>query len=103
MDAMTWDRQYRKAVPTEEALRMMIADSGKHFDPKVAEVLARRYAELEEKGANAIPDDALSPIATQFPVNRGFQPATGVERSRGRALRKGNDLLSETASRRQAS
>src|SRR5882757_9990060 len=101
MDAMTSDRQYRKAVPTEEALRMMIADSGKHFDPKVAEVLARRYAELEEKVANAIPDDALSPIATQFPVNRGLQPAAGFERTDGRGLRNENDFLSSIAAARQ--
>jgi diguanylate cyclase (GGDEF)-like protein len=80
---------------------MMIADSGKHFDPKVAEVLARRYAELEEKVANAIPDDALSPIATQFPVNRGLQPAAGFERTDGRGQRNENDFLSSIAAARQ--
>src|SRR6267154_3076667 len=101
LDAMTSDRQYRKAVPTEEALRMMVADSGKHFDPKVAEVLSRRYAELEEKAANAIPEDALSPIATQFPVNRGLQPAAGFERTDGRGLRNENDFLSSIAAARQ--
>jgi len=102
MDAMTSDRQYRKAVPTEEALRMMVAESGKHFDPKVAEVLSRRYAELEEKVANAIPDDALSPIATQFPVSRGLQPAAGFERTDGgRPQRNENDFLTSIAAARQ--
>jgi diguanylate cyclase (GGDEF)-like protein/putative nucleotidyltransferase with HDIG domain len=102
MDAMTSDRQYRKAVPTEEALRMMVADSGKHFDPKVAEVLSRRYTELEEKVTNAIPEDALSPIATQFPVSRGLQPAAGFERTDGgRSQRNENDFLTSIAAARQ--
>ena len=101
MDAMTSDRQYRKAVPAEEALRMMMSQSGKHFDPKVVEVLARRYADLEEQSANMPPEDALSPIAAQYPVQRGLQPAAGFERTDGRVQRSENDFLTSIAAARQ--
>ncbi len=102
MDAMTSDRQYRKAVPTEEALRMMAEQSGKHFDPRVVEVLLRRYQELEEYAAQNTPEDSLSEISTQFPVNRGLQPAAGFERSDGgRGQRNDNDFLTSIAAARQ--
>ena len=102
MDAMTSDRQYRKAVPTEEALRMMASQSGKHFDPKVVDVLVRRYHELDALLALDPPKDTLSGVAHQFPVNRGLQPAAGFERSDGgRASRNENDFLTSIAAARQ--
>jgi putative nucleotidyltransferase with HDIG domain len=36
-DALTSDRPYRKAMPQDEVRRLVRADSGKHFDPKVVE------------------------------------------------------------------
>ena len=36
-DALTPDRPYRKAMPQDEVRRLVRADSGKHFDPKVVE------------------------------------------------------------------
>jgi putative two-component system response regulator len=36
-DALTMDRPYRNAVPVEEVMDMMRADSGRHFDPEVLE------------------------------------------------------------------
>ena len=101
MDAMTSDRQYRKAVPAEEALRMMVAQSGKHFDPKVVEVLARRYQDLDAMIDDEAPDP-LDEISSQFPVNRGHQPAAGFERTDGgKAHRNENDFLTSIAAARQ--
>jgi HD-GYP domain-containing protein (c-di-GMP phosphodiesterase class II) len=34
-DALTSERPYRKPLPHEEVRRMIKADSGKHFDPRV--------------------------------------------------------------------
>ena len=101
MDALTSDRQYRKAVPTEEALRMMSQQSGKHFDPQVVEVLLRRYQELEEKDTNDPSENNLSEISVPFAVSRGLQPAAGFERSDGRAHRNDNDFLTSIAAARQ--
>ena len=36
-DALTSDRPYRKALSPDEVRRMIQADSGKHFDPRVVE------------------------------------------------------------------
>lgn len=46
LDALASPRQYRLALPLDEAMRRVAADSGKAFDPQVVEVLQRRYAEL---------------------------------------------------------
>jgi HD-GYP domain-containing protein (c-di-GMP phosphodiesterase class II) len=37
-DAMTSGRPYRKALPTEEAIRRLRADSGRQFDPAAIEL-----------------------------------------------------------------
>ena len=50
LDALASDRQYRRALPLDQAIQVVIAESGKSFDPQVVEVLARRYVELENAG-----------------------------------------------------
>ena len=100
MDAMTSDRQYRKAVPTDEALRMMVEQSGTSFDPQVVEVLARRYHEFEEVAAADAPEMQLNGLSRNLPLKGGHQPAAGYERS-GNAARNDNDFLTSIAAARQ--
>ena len=50
LDAMASDRQYRRALPLEEVMKRLSAESGKSFDPKVVSVLERRYRQLEKAG-----------------------------------------------------
>ncbi len=47
LDALASDRQYRKALPLEEVIRLLSEESGKAFDPRVVRVLQNRYRELE--------------------------------------------------------
>src|SRR6185312_16344329 len=47
LDALASDRQYRRAIPLNDAMKVVQSESGKAFDPKVVEVLSRRYVELE--------------------------------------------------------
>ena len=42
-DAMTTDRPYRRALPTDEALRELDANSGGQFDPRVVDVFLAAY------------------------------------------------------------
>lgn len=42
-DALTHDRPYRRAFPVDDTLRMIAAESGRHFDPDVASVLLALY------------------------------------------------------------
>ena len=48
LDALASDRQYRRALPLEEVMKRLVAESGKSFDPKVVDVLQKRYRELEK-------------------------------------------------------
>ena len=47
LDALASDRQYRRALPLDEAMQKVAAESGTSFDPRVVEILQRRYVELE--------------------------------------------------------
>src|SRR5438477_450175 len=47
LDGLASDRQYRPALPLEKAMEHVLGEAGKSFDPKVVEVLHRRYRELE--------------------------------------------------------
>ena len=47
-DALASDRQYRRALPLDQAMQMIVAQAGTSFDPRVVDVLNRRYRELEK-------------------------------------------------------
>src|SRR5580698_4142999 len=46
LDALASDRQYRRAMPLDEAMQVVLSESGKAFDPKVVRVLQNRYVEM---------------------------------------------------------
>src|SRR4051812_39079317 len=48
LDALSSDRQYRRALPIDEVMKRLQAESGKAFDPKVVKVLEKRYRQLEK-------------------------------------------------------
>src|SRR5215469_5003349 len=60
LDALATDRQYRRALPLDDAMKIVQSESGKAFDPKVVELLVRRYVELEQKAQGADQDSKLS-------------------------------------------
>jgi diguanylate cyclase (GGDEF)-like protein/putative nucleotidyltransferase with HDIG domain len=100
LDALASDRQYRKALPLGEAMAEVAKDAGISFDPKVVEVLKRRYMEFEVltvKNGVENPIDALNLSAT---VERGLRPAAGFE-SGGDRSGDQKDFLSSIASARQ--
>ena len=100
LDALASDRQYRKALPLGEAMAEVAKDAGTSFDPKVVEVLKRRYMEFEDltvKNGIENPIDALNLSAT---VERGLRPAAGFE-SGGDRSGDQKDFLSSIASARQ--
>jgi putative nucleotidyltransferase with HDIG domain len=76
LDALASDRQYRKALPLDEAMAKVVADSGKAFDPKVVKILARRYIELE-KLAHAQPPQPVPKLSTDIKIERGAAPDAG--------------------------
>jgi len=47
-DALVSERPYRQAMTPQESLKTLSAEKGRSFDPRVIEVMERRYLELEE-------------------------------------------------------
>ena len=105
LDAMATDRQYRPAIPLDQAMEKVKEKSGTWFDPQVVEVLERRYVELERTAQQY--EDGFVPcgFARNTRVERGLAPATGFEK--GAESRSSdnseneNDFLSSIASARQ--
>ena len=80
LDALASDRQYRKALPLPDAMAKVVAEAGKSFDPRVVEILHRRYVELE-KLATEQPLQAPPKLSTDIKVKRGLAPAAGFAES----------------------
>jgi diguanylate cyclase (GGDEF)-like protein/putative nucleotidyltransferase with HDIG domain len=100
LDALASHRQYRRALPLDEAMSKVAADSGKAFDPQVIEVLQRRYIELESMATSKEPDTAK--LSTEVKIERGLEPAAGFE-STGRpaTTEPGENFLTSIAAARQ--
>jgi len=104
LDALASDRQYRRALPLEQAMEHVARNSGIEFDPRVVEVLKRRYIELERL-AQSTSDDPLQPrLCTDVKVERGLEPSAGFERTAPQAANSepGSFLTSIAAARQEA-
>jgi len=80
LDALASDRQYRKALPLDEAMAKVASEAGTSFDPQIVAILKRRYIELE-KLANEQPLQAPPKLSTDIKVERGSAPAAGFAES----------------------
>jgi putative nucleotidyltransferase with HDIG domain len=76
LDALASDRQYRKALPLDEAMGKVASEAGKAFDPQIVAILKRRYVELE-KMANEEPLQSPPKLSTDIKVERGLAPDAG--------------------------
>jgi putative nucleotidyltransferase with HDIG domain len=76
LDALASDRQYRKALPLNEAMARVSSESGTSFDPRIVAILERRYVELE-KMANEQPFSAPPKLSTDIKIARGAAPGAG--------------------------
>ena len=81
LDALASHRIYRPALPLDEAMAEVARNAGKHFDPKVIEVLQRRYMELEKLATSSFPTNAQT-LSTQVKVERGAAPDAGLEEAK---------------------
>lgn len=81
LDALASDRQYRRAIPLDDAMQVVIKDSGKAFDPQVVEILRARYREMEKKARATEPVVEMAKLSTDIRVERGLAPAAGFEKT----------------------
>ena len=78
LDALASDRQYRRALPLDEAMAKVAAEAGISFDPDVVRALRARYVELEQRVRSLTPQ--LQPVlSTDIKITRGHAPAAGFE------------------------
>jgi diguanylate cyclase (GGDEF)-like protein/putative nucleotidyltransferase with HDIG domain len=70
LEALTSERQYRRALPVSEALEQICALSGTQFDPKVVESLKANWPMLQELAA--------SPQLPETPFLRGTARPAGT-------------------------
>ena len=94
------NRQYRKALPLEEAIGVVRRDAGKAFDPRVVEALDRRYVQLE--GMAKAKSASLMKLSTEVKFTNGDAPAAGFEGAKGAPVdSKPTDFLTSIAAARQ--
>jgi diguanylate cyclase (GGDEF)-like protein/putative nucleotidyltransferase with HDIG domain len=99
LDALASDRQYRRALPLDQAMEHVESLAGTAFDPRVVLVLKRRYQELERM-ANSQPL-SKSRLSKNLKIGHGAGPAAGYEISGPGPETNGGDFLSSIAAARQ--
>ncbi len=104
LDALASDRQYRRALPLKEVMQKLAAESGKSFDPKVVDVLQKRYVQLERLAVSKSAADPNGPLSTAIKIERGLEPAAGFENAtvQDYAGRETTFLSSIAAARQEA-
>jgi putative nucleotidyltransferase with HDIG domain len=85
LDALASDRQYRRALPLDEAMARVAAEAGTAFDPAVVSALQARYRELEAR-ANASRTEAPPALSKDIKIERGSAPAAGFEAEPAKTL-----------------
>jgi diguanylate cyclase (GGDEF)-like protein/putative nucleotidyltransferase with HDIG domain len=100
LDAMASHRQYRRALPLDEAMSKVAAEAGKAFDPQVVEVLQRRYVELEAIAKAR--EDETAMLSHDVTVERRLPPAAVSENAGSpAACEPADSFLNSIASARQ--
>jgi diguanylate cyclase (GGDEF)-like protein/putative nucleotidyltransferase with HDIG domain len=104
LDALASDRQYRRALPMREVMQKLGEESGKSFDPKVVDILLKRYEHLERLAVSKSASDPNSPLSTGIKIDRGLEPAAGFENATAQdyAGRETTFLSSIAAARQEA-
>lgn len=99
LDALASDRQYRRALPLDQAMEHVESLSGTNFDPQVVSVLKRRYRDLERM-ANSQPL-GKSRLSKNLKIERGSAPAAGFENFGPSPETEAGDFMTSIAAARQ--
>lgn len=101
LDALATDRQYRKALPLDDAMRRVADESGRAYDPKVVQLLQEHYQELEQIVRSQSARCEHQKLSTDLKVERGEAPASGFDAAREPDSGSGVAFLSSIAAARQ--
>ncbi len=100
LDALASDRQYRRALPLDEAMATVVSESGKSYDPRVVKVLRENYLEWEKLTRADQPRGER--LSKDVPVPRGDAPAAGLQRAASAEPHQPDFLVSIAAARQEA-
>jgi diguanylate cyclase (GGDEF)-like protein/putative nucleotidyltransferase with HDIG domain len=78
LDALATDRQYRRALPLDDAMKVVQKESGTSFDPRVVDVLTKHYVRLEKMAKESRSADPMK-LSKDVKVEGGLAPAAGFE------------------------
>jgi diguanylate cyclase (GGDEF)-like protein/putative nucleotidyltransferase with HDIG domain len=100
LDALASDRQYRKALPLDDAMAEVVKMAGRNYDPQVVELLHANYREWEPM--TRLSANPRTKLSTNIRVERGESPATGLAASSesGAGLTKSTEFLSSIGAAR---
>ncbi len=104
LDALASHRQYRNAMSLEAAMEKVASMSGSAFEPRIVEVLKRRYQELERMvhSDSMAAEAATLSTSTEARVEADIEPAADSEQSAPISSPANEaDFLSSIASARQ--
>src|ERR1700733_3457978 len=102
LDALASGRQYRRALPLKNVMQKLASESGKSFDPKVVDILQKRYQHLERLAIAKSAEDPNALLSTGIKIERGLEPAAGFESALAQDYAgRENTFLSSIAAARQ--
>ncbi len=80
-DALTTDRPYKKALPLEEALAVLKAERGRHFDPICLDAFLAAIAALMERAPSRALEGVLRRLSEIYPAGDSDSATTKPETS----------------------
>jgi diguanylate cyclase (GGDEF)-like protein/putative nucleotidyltransferase with HDIG domain len=98
-DALASERPYRRAMSPEEAMVNLSAEKGRSFDPRVVEVMERRYRELEAMVSSMETERRRLDIAPK--IDRNVAPSSGYAEAPNEAEVRAASFLTSIISARQ--
>jgi diguanylate cyclase (GGDEF)-like protein/putative nucleotidyltransferase with HDIG domain len=79
LDALASDRPYRRALPLDEAMEVVIGEGGKSYDPALVEILRANYREWEQMAKAC--STGRDKVNTNIQVKLGKAPDAGFEQN----------------------
>jgi diguanylate cyclase (GGDEF)-like protein/putative nucleotidyltransferase with HDIG domain len=100
LDALASDRQYRRALPLDEAMAAVVAEAGKSYDPHIVGILRQHYQEWDKLARADRPECKM--LSKEVPVSIGGAPAAGLQKSGSPETQQPDFLISIAAARQEA-
>jgi len=102
LDALASDRQYRPAMPLDQAMTKVKERAGTWFDPVIVTLLEQRYVDLERIAQTHEAGFIPSGFSKGLRVERGLAPATGFEKLADNTQSEADFLTSIASARQEA-